>query len=256
MTLQNGFVEEGEECDCGLGENPPAGATCAGTKDPCCTPTCTLLSTATCSELDACCTSCQIVSNSAQVCRGASGQCDLAETCDGATSKCPADFSKTVGSECTDAYLGTGACFSGGCVSHVDQCKRIGSIYKNCADSIQLQQNNGNFCMTLWCEQPGGSCTSFLRDGQAIGMDDGTICGTGSVCQNSQCVGRFCDGSCGTFMYVLCTLHSVHANLMITVHLYTLQRLPRCRLSSGLFRRLSGRRVAIAQRRRRGTIRK
>ena len=75
----NGFIEYGEECDCGQ-------ADCSSsTKDPCCDGATSLFKpNAECSANDPCCASCKIVAgNKTKLCRKAEGACDLDDYCDG-----------------------------------------------------------------------------------------------------------------------------------------------------------------------------
>ena len=71
----NGTIESPEQCDAGAAN---------GTAGSCCSSTCTLRSAAT-------------------VCRASAGQCDVAETCTGASGACPADVFAANTSACTGA---------------------------------------------------------------------------------------------------------------------------------------------------------
>src|SRR5438093_1783281 len=70
----DGHVDAGEQCDLGA-QNGQSGS--------CCTATCTFVTAAT-------------------VCRAALNECDLAESCTGSSTTCPADAVKTAGTACTD----------------------------------------------------------------------------------------------------------------------------------------------------------
>ena len=110
----NGLTEPGEECDCGL---------VSDCTNPCCDPeTCRLTPGATCGS-GLCCdlSSCSLASPSRQ-CRPASGECDLAEHCDGQTAQCPPDVHKAPGLTCED---GEGFCQGGRCGSHQAQCRLL-----------------------------------------------------------------------------------------------------------------------------------
>uniref|UniRef100_A0A3B3RDR2 Disintegrin domain-containing protein n=1 Tax=Paramormyrops kingsleyae TaxID=1676925 RepID=A0A3B3RDR2_9TELE len=73
----NGYLEDGEECDCG--------DECSS---PCCNAhNCTLKAGAQCAH-GVCCENCKLKSPGV-LCRPASGSCDLPEYCDGKSESCP-----------------------------------------------------------------------------------------------------------------------------------------------------------------------
>lgn len=95
-VCQNGFVEKGEDCDCGS-------ADCSAL-DPCCDgATCTFASPSyQCSDVSqGCCLNCMNVSASAnRICRAAQNSCDLPEICPGGTAECPTDVYVYPGQPC------------------------------------------------------------------------------------------------------------------------------------------------------------
>ena len=110
----NGFVEPGEQCDCGLKEH---------CDNPCCNPeTCNLVSYATCAT-GACCDfeTCQ-PKEAGSTCRRADHECDLPEYCDGENEFCPNDVFKVDGTSCR---VGQAFCYKGACRTHSDQCKLL-----------------------------------------------------------------------------------------------------------------------------------
>lgn len=110
----NGFLEPGEECDCGL---------VSDCTTPCCDPeTCRLTPGSTCGS-GRCCdlSSCSLAPPSTE-CRPASSECDLAERCDGESPHCPPDLHKAPGLPCSG---GQGFCHSGQCGSHQAQCRLL-----------------------------------------------------------------------------------------------------------------------------------
>ncbi|XP_036178974.1 disintegrin and metalloproteinase domain-containing protein 33 isoform X13 [Myotis myotis] len=108
----NGFVEDGEECDCGAGQECP---------DPCCfAHNCSLRAGARCSRGD-CCASCQLKPAGAP-CRRAAGDCDLPEFCTGASPHCPPDLYLLDGSPCAS---GRGYCLDGACPTLEQQCQQL-----------------------------------------------------------------------------------------------------------------------------------
>ncbi|XP_074658663.1 uncharacterized protein LOC141911577 [Tubulanus polymorphus] len=114
MTCGNGRLERGEQCDCRSPQH------CLLT-DPCCDPdTCLLRKNADCNNGD-CCRNCTIVRKSLP-CRAASGECDIAEYCDGSSGDCPADSNVVDGTPCADNH---GFCYHGICPTHTQQCRQL-----------------------------------------------------------------------------------------------------------------------------------
>lgn len=107
----NGFVEPGEQCDCGL----PAFCT-----NSCCDPnTCMLRTNASCATGECCdLTTCH-PRTAGTVCRIAEGECDLPEYCTGESEYCPSDYFKRNTEPCDKARA---YCYQGTCRSHNDQC--------------------------------------------------------------------------------------------------------------------------------------
>ncbi|XP_047526248.1 disintegrin and metalloproteinase domain-containing protein 12 [Pieris napi] len=114
-TCGNGFLEPGEECDCGL--IPLAACT------SCCDHyTCTLRPNATCAVGECCNTETCRPKSAGTVCRSADKECDLPEFCTGTSEFCPKDVYKMDATPCSDnrAY-----CVRGSCRTHTDQCKLL-----------------------------------------------------------------------------------------------------------------------------------
>ncbi|KAG7464785.1 hypothetical protein MATL_G00169320 [Megalops atlanticus] len=105
----NGYLEEGEECDCGEVEE------CSS---PCCNANnCTLKVGAECAH-GVCCHNCKLKSPGV-LCRPPSGSCDLAEYCDGKSESCPANFYLVDGTSCAS---GRAYCYTGMCLTLEQQC--------------------------------------------------------------------------------------------------------------------------------------
>ncbi|XP_018605131.1 disintegrin and metalloproteinase domain-containing protein 12 isoform X2 [Scleropages formosus] len=105
----NGYVEEGEECDCGELEE------CV---NPCCNAsTCTLKGDAVCAH-GQCCEDCRL-KPAGTPCRDSSNSCDLPEFCTGAGPHCPANVYMHDGHTCHGA---DGYCYNGVCQTHEQQC--------------------------------------------------------------------------------------------------------------------------------------
>ncbi|XP_064465637.1 zinc metalloproteinase-disintegrin-like EoMP06 [Ornithodoros turicata] len=130
----NGFLEAGEQCDCG----PPQMCN----NDCCDGTTCKLKPHAQCA-MGACCdfTTCK-VKKSATLCRDTVTECDLPEYCDGQSEFCPVDVYLQDGTECGRAH-----CFRKQCKSHADQCQVLWGPTGQVADRQCFKQNeqgNGN----------------------------------------------------------------------------------------------------------------
>ncbi|XP_066870187.1 disintegrin and metalloproteinase domain-containing protein 33 isoform X2 [Kogia breviceps] len=108
----NGFVEEGEECDCGAGQECP---------DSCCyAHNCSLRAGAQCTHGD-CCAHC-LLKPAGAPCRRSAGDCDLPEFCTGASPYCPPDIYLLDGSPCA---RGRGYCRDGACPTLEHQCQQL-----------------------------------------------------------------------------------------------------------------------------------
>uniref|UniRef100_A0A8C6APY7 ADAM metallopeptidase domain 33 n=1 Tax=Monodon monoceros TaxID=40151 RepID=A0A8C6APY7_MONMO len=108
----NGFVEEGEECDCGAGQECP---------DSCChAHNCSLRAGAQCTHGD-CCAHC-LLKPAGAPCRQSAGDCDLPEFCTGASPYCPPDIYRLDGSPCA---RGRGYCRDGACPTLEHQCQQL-----------------------------------------------------------------------------------------------------------------------------------
>ncbi|KAL4631263.1 disintegrin and metalloproteinase domain-containing protein 19 [Arapaima gigas] len=105
----NGYLEEGEECDCGEADE------CFS---PCCNANnCTLKPGAECAH-GICCDNCKLKSPGV-LCRPVSGSCDLPEFCDGKSEFCPANFYLMDGTLCDS---GQAYCYTGMCLTLEQQC--------------------------------------------------------------------------------------------------------------------------------------
>ncbi|CAO2578709.1 Disintegrin and metalloproteinase domain-containing protein 33, partial [Lemmus lemmus] len=187
----NGFVEAGEECDCGSDQKCP---------DSCCVAhNCSLRAGAQCAHGD-CCAQCML-KPAGTPCRPAASDCDLPEFCTGASPHCPADIYLLDGSPCAK---GRGYCLDGWCPTLEQQCQQLwgpgsqpapepcfqemnsmGNSQGNCG-----QDSKGSFlpcaqrdaqCGKLLCQ--GGEQTPFVL--QRVLTTDSTILleGHGVACQ-------------------------------------------------------------------------
>ncbi|XP_074526736.1 disintegrin and metalloproteinase domain-containing protein 28 [Halichoeres trimaculatus] len=207
----NGFVEKGEQCDCGTVEE------CT---NPCCNATtCALREGFQCADGE-CCEKCMI-SPRTRECRMKQDECDLPEYCDGERATCPEDVFAVNGLVCNG---GLGFCFNGQCPQRRNQCIKMygygatdagqhcynqntrGTYYAFCRRPSDNQyipcQKQDVLCGKLFCqngqENPNygrmvkfGQCkASFFGDhtkdyGQ---VDTGTKCGDGKVCSQNECM--------------------------------------------------------------------
>uniref|UniRef100_A0A671UT04 Disintegrin and metalloproteinase domain-containing protein 19-like n=1 Tax=Sparus aurata TaxID=8175 RepID=A0A671UT04_SPAAU len=108
----NGFVEDGEECDCGEPDE------C--TNDCCNANNCTLKEEAQCAH-GVCCEGCKL-KQAGTMCRGPAGACDLPEYCTGASPYCPANVYLLDGSSCQYSLA---YCYNGMCLTHEQQCLQL-----------------------------------------------------------------------------------------------------------------------------------
>ncbi|XP_077157342.1 disintegrin and metalloproteinase domain-containing protein 33 [Paroedura picta] len=224
----NGFLEDGEECDCGEMEE---------CMNPCCNAhNCTLKAGAECAHGE-CCHSCKLKS-AGSMCREQAGSCDLPEFCTGASPYCPANVYLLDGSLCSS---GEAFCSSGMCMTHHQQCVHLwgsgawpapdacfqdvntaGDMYGNCGkDShgsyVKCARRDAK-CGKIQCQSPAkkpkgantvSMDTTIRFNGQEVkcrgalvyatkddegDMSDpglvmtGTKCGDGMVCKDQRCV--------------------------------------------------------------------
>uniref|UniRef100_A0A8C9VI83 ADAM metallopeptidase domain 28 n=1 Tax=Scleropages formosus TaxID=113540 RepID=A0A8C9VI83_SCLFO len=202
----NGFVENGEQCDCGTVEE---------CKNPCCNATtCTLTAGSQCSAGD-CCEDCKVM------CRRQQDECDLAEYCTGKSTECPEDVFTVNGLPCKG---GQSYCYNGLCPTKADQCVKVwGSTAEVAKPSCYDQNTRGTYyafcnrpsreqyigcqkkdvmCGKLFCiegnDNPNYNRFVKFLDCKAIFSDDpdndfgqvdtGTKCGDGMVCKDHECV--------------------------------------------------------------------
>ncbi|XP_026865320.2 disintegrin and metalloproteinase domain-containing protein 22 isoform X1 [Electrophorus electricus] len=248
----NGFVEPGEECDCG------SPAECAREGDNCCKK-CSLTQGSKCSN-GLCCNNCQMEFMGV-ICREAVNDCDIPENCTGNSSQCPPNVHKMDGYTCEKDQ---GRCFNGRCKTKDRQCKYIWGEKATSADKFCYEKLNiegtekGNCgkdkdtwiqckkqdvqCGYLLCSNISpaprlgelqGGLTSFsvaqhsasldcsgghvMIDGDTdLGyVEDGTACGTERICFSHKClpVQEFNFSTCpGTNDRVICSGHGVCSN--------------------------------------------
>nr|XP_057905273.1 disintegrin and metalloproteinase domain-containing protein 11-like isoform X2 [Doryrhamphus excisus] len=221
----NGFVEPGEECDCG------SQVECARSGGACCKK-CTLTHDAMCSN-GLCCSGCKYEQRGV-VCREAVNDCDIPETCTGDSSQCPHNVHKLDGYTCESNQ---GRCYGGRCRTRDGQCRGLwgfNSADRFCYDKLNAEGTDKGNCGRgpggqgwLQCNKPDvlcgflfcanittkpkygdlqGEVTSFtlyhqnkyldcrgghalLEDGSDLGyVEDGTPCGPNMMCLERRCL--------------------------------------------------------------------
>ncbi|XP_042329043.1 disintegrin and metalloproteinase domain-containing protein 22 isoform X4 [Sceloporus undulatus] len=222
----NGFVEAGEECDCGT----PAECLIEG--GDCCN-SCTLTANSQCSN-GLCCTKCQFEAKGV-VCREAVNDCDISESCTGESDQCSPNLYKMDGYSCDS---GQGICFGGRCKTRDRQCKyiwgeKVTAADKYCYERLNIEgtekgncgrerdtwiqcKNEDVLCGYLLCSnidsniprlgELDGDITSIslqtleksyvcsgahvkLEEDADLGyVEDGTPCGQGRICWEHRCL--------------------------------------------------------------------
>ncbi|CAH1286643.1 unnamed protein product [Diabrotica balteata] len=129
----NGFVEPGEQCDCGLEEH---------CDNYCCNATtCMLHSNASCATGECCDLTTCLPKGAGTLCRSADYECDLPEYCTGQSEYCPEDNYKLDTEVCDD---GKAFCYHGFCSTRSDQCKLLwGETGKSSDDQCYMMNTKG-----------------------------------------------------------------------------------------------------------------
>ncbi|XP_052863728.1 uncharacterized protein LOC128270370 [Anopheles cruzii] len=128
----NGFVEVGEQCDCGLPEF---------CDNSCCEPeTCMLHSNASCATGECCDLRTCKPKIGGTVCRPADGECDLPEYCSGESEYCPGDVFKRDTETCDE---GKAYCYRGSCRSQNDQCRLLWGPTGKSSDQCYKKNEEG-----------------------------------------------------------------------------------------------------------------
>ncbi|NXW04258.1 ADA11 protein, partial [Fregetta grallaria] len=133
----NGFVEAGEECDCG------SLAECAKSGGNCCKK-CTLTHDAMCSD-GLCCKGCKYEPRGVS-CREAVNECDIPESCTGDSSQCPPNLHKLDGYFCENEQ---GRCYGGRCKTRDRQCNALwgrGSAERFCYEKLNVEGTERGNC--------------------------------------------------------------------------------------------------------------
>ncbi|XP_068931398.1 disintegrin and metalloproteinase domain-containing protein 23 isoform X3 [Petaurus breviceps papuanus] len=220
----NGYVEAGEECDCGFHVE------CYGV----CCKKCSLSNGAHCSDGPCCNSTTCLFQPRGYNCREGVNDCDITETCTGDSGQCPPNLHKQDGYSCNSNQ---GRCYNGECKTRDNQCQYIwgskaagsdkfcyeklnteGTEKGNCGKEgdrwIQCSKHDV-FCGFLLCTnltrvprigQLQGEIipTSFYHQGRVIDcsgahvvldddtdvgyVEDGTPCGPSMMCLDRKCL--------------------------------------------------------------------
>uniref|UniRef100_A0A674CJF3 ADAM metallopeptidase domain 11 n=1 Tax=Salmo trutta TaxID=8032 RepID=A0A674CJF3_SALTR len=231
----NGFVETGEECDCG------SQLECARSGGACCKK-CTLTHDAMCSS-GLCCSGCRYELRGA-VCRQAVNDCDIPESCTGDSSQVLYSTLHYYPGACWE--IGEhGRCYSGRCRTLDGQCKGLwgyNSADRFCYEKLNAEGTEKGNCgqspegqgwlqSKVW--ESGGEVTSLtiyhqnkyldcrgghvlLEDGSDLGyVEDGTPCGPNMMCLERRClpVAAFNLSTCsGSTLGRTCSDHGTCSN--------------------------------------------
>ncbi|XP_031651314.1 disintegrin and metalloproteinase domain-containing protein 23 isoform X1 [Oncorhynchus kisutch] len=219
----NGYIEVGEECDCG------ARSECY---KECCKK-CSLANGAHCAD-GPCCNNTCLFYPRGYSCRYAVNDCDISETCSGDSGQCPPNLHKQDGYHC---QVDQGRCYGGECKTRGNQCKylwgsKAGGSEKFCYEKLNTEgTEKGNcgkdgekwlqcskhdvFCGSLLCSNIGRNPrigmmkgditpTSFNHQGRLVDcsgghvllddetdlgyVEDGTPCGPSMMCLDRKCL--------------------------------------------------------------------
>ncbi|XP_069585574.1 disintegrin and metalloproteinase domain-containing protein 22 isoform X4 [Ranitomeya imitator] len=247
----NGFVEAGEECDCGTV------AECAAEGGECCRK-CMLTEGSQCSD-GLCCSTCQFIQKGL-FCRDAVNDCDIPEMCTGNSSQCPSNIHKLDGYPCENRE---GLCTGGICKTRDRQCKYIwgdqaAAADRYCYDKLNIEgTEKGNcgrnkdtwiqcskqdvLCGYLLCTNISGvprlgelldsiTTSSVQNQGKFLNcsgghvkldeetdlgyVEDGTPCGEQMMCLDHRClpVDHFNFSSCFGTSKKICSGHGICSN--------------------------------------------
>ncbi|XP_043931961.1 disintegrin and metalloproteinase domain-containing protein 23 isoform X1 [Protopterus annectens] len=219
----NGYVEQGEECDCGLRME------CISE----CCKKCSLANGAHCSDGPCCNVTCLFLPRGFD-CRSSVNDCDIEEYCTGDSGQCPPNLHKQDGYACAS---NKGRCYDGMCKTRDEQCRYVWGPKASGSDKFCYEKLNtegtekGNcgwdgkrptpcskhdvFCGYLLCTNIGRvprighiegdiTPTSFNHQGKVVDcsgghvllddetdlgyVEDGTPCGPSMMCLERKCL--------------------------------------------------------------------
>ncbi|XP_068101086.1 disintegrin and metalloproteinase domain-containing protein 23 isoform X4 [Hyperolius riggenbachi] len=145
----NGYVEPGEECDCGSRTTKHFTQDCFGD----CCKKCSLSNEAQCSDGPCCNTSCLFLPREYE-CRSAVNDCDITEQCSGDSGQCPPNLRKQDGNICDSNQ---GRCYNGECKTRDNQCKHIWGQKASGSDKYCYEKLNTEGTEKGNCGKDGGN---------------------------------------------------------------------------------------------------
>ncbi|KAM5153138.1 disintegrin and metalloproteinase domain-containing protein 23 [Mantella aurantiaca] len=145
----NGYVEPGEECDCGSRTTKHFTQDCIGD----CCKKCSLSNGAQCSDGPCCNTSCLFLPREYE-CRNAVNDCDITEQCTGDSGQCPPNLRKQDGYACDSNQ---GRCYNGECKTRDNQCKHIWGQKASGSDKYCYERLNAEGTEKGNCGKDGGN---------------------------------------------------------------------------------------------------
>jgi hypothetical protein len=119
--------------------------------------------------------------NAGTECRASTGECDVAEQCNGSSTSCPADGFVASGTPCT----------SDGQVCTVDECDGAGACTHPAGNAgTECRASTGECDVAENCDGLSGSCPAdgFVADGDPC-TNDGMFCTGIETCQGGSCTG-------------------------------------------------------------------
>uniref|UniRef100_A0A803T5G3 ADAM metallopeptidase domain 23 n=1 Tax=Anolis carolinensis TaxID=28377 RepID=A0A803T5G3_ANOCA len=133
----NGYVEPGEDCDCGFKMDCYAN----------CCKKCSLSNGAHCSDGLCCNDTCLFIPRGSE-CREAVNDCDITEICTGDSGQCPPNLHKQDGFACDSNQ---GRCYNGECKRRDSQCKYIwgpkaSGSHKHCYEKLNTEGTSKGNC--------------------------------------------------------------------------------------------------------------
>lgn len=133
-----------------------------------------------------CCKTDCTFANAGTTCRGAAGECDLAESCTGSSAICPGDVLRPNGASCS----------SDGNPCTVDQCNGVSTACQHPAGNpgVTCRGSVGVCDVAEACTGSSTTCPIDEHAANGTSCDDGNACTAGDVCFNGSCGG---DTGCG-----------------------------------------------------------
>lgn len=179
QRCDNGTIDAGEQCDAGALNADPAGccsAACAFRTGEVCRP-----SAGACDVADTCDGSgsaCPADTKSTAICRSAADVCDLAESCDGVSDGCPTDVLAPTGTPCRNV---AGEC------DLAEACTGLDVTCPADGKSTAVCRAPANACdVAESCDGSSDTCPADdIGDGRAC--EDGNACTVGDTCLAGSC---------------------------------------------------------------------